>query len=112
MSQRALVRLASPRGGKAELVKLVAYANRLPISRGRQGWRPSVGGLVSALRPALESRGGAWIGWDGGADDIPRRIEGLDVELLPVRLSRREVGGLLPRLREPDPLAAAARLIE
>jgi trehalose 6-phosphate synthase len=51
----------------------------------------SAGGLVSALRPALESREGAWVGWDGGADDIPRRVEGLDVELLPVALSRREV---------------------
>jgi trehalose 6-phosphate synthase len=72
-------------------VPLVAYANRLPVLRGRQGWRLSAGGLVSALRPALESRGGAWVGWDGGADDIPRRVEGLDVELLPVALSRREV---------------------
>jgi len=72
-------------------VRLVAYANRLPVSRGRQGWRPSAGGLVSALRPALESRHGAWVGWDGGAGDLPRRVEGLDIELLPVALSRREV---------------------
>jgi trehalose 6-phosphate synthase len=72
-------------------MRLVAYANRLPVSRGRQGWRPSAGGLVSALRPALESRHGAWVGWDGGAGDLPRRVEGLDVELLPVALSRREV---------------------
>jgi trehalose 6-phosphate synthase len=72
-------------------VRVVAYANRLPVSRGRQGWRPSAGGLVSALRPALESRRGAWVGWDGGAGDLPRRVEGLDVELLPVALSRREV---------------------
>jgi trehalose 6-phosphate synthase len=72
-------------------VQLVAYANRLPVARGRQGWRPSAGGLVSALRPALESRAGAWIGWDGGADELPRRVEGLDVDLLPVALSQREV---------------------
>jgi trehalose 6-phosphate synthase len=72
-------------------MRLVAYANRLPVSRGRQGWRPSAGGLVSALRPALESRQGAWVGWDGGAGDLPRRVEGLDIELLPVALSRREV---------------------
>ncbi len=50
-----------------------------------------MGGLVSALRPALESRQGAWVGWDGGAGDLPRRVEGLDIELLPVALSRREV---------------------
>ncbi len=70
---------------------LVAYANRLPVTRSSQGWRPSAGGLVSALRPALESRGGAWVGWDGGAPELPHRVEGLDVELCPVSLSRREV---------------------
>jgi trehalose 6-phosphate synthase len=78
-------------GGKAERVHVVAYANRLPVARARQRWRPSAGGLVSALRPALESRGGAWVGWDGGAGEVPRRVEGLDVDLLPVALSRREV---------------------
>jgi trehalose 6-phosphate synthase len=72
-------------------VPLIAYANRLPVLRGRQGWRPSAGGLVSALRPALESREGAWVGWDGGAGDLPGRVQGLEVELLPVALSRREV---------------------
>ena len=83
--------MASPSEEKTEGMPLVAYANRLPVARGRQGWRPSVGGLVSALRPALESRDSAWVGWDGGADDIPHRVEGLDVELLPIALSRREV---------------------
>jgi trehalose 6-phosphate synthase len=72
-------------------VPLIAYANRLPVSRGRQGWRASAGGLVSALRPALESREGAWVGWDGGSGDLPRRVQGLEVDLLPVALSRREV---------------------
>src|SRR5919199_4019652 len=70
---------------------VVAYANRLPVSKGRGGWRPSAGGLVSALRPALESHGGSWVGWDGGAPDLPRSVEGLDVDLYPVHLSRREV---------------------
>ena len=50
-----------------------------------------MGGLVSALRPALESQAGAWVGWDGGAPDVPRRVEGLAVDLLPVALGRREV---------------------
>ena len=27
-----------------------------------------VGGLVSCLRPFLESRGGVWMGWDGNSD--------------------------------------------
>jgi alpha,alpha-trehalose-phosphate synthase [UDP-forming] len=72
-------------------VRLVAYANRLPVSKGRQGWRPSAGGLVAALRPALAGRGGAWVGWDGGAADLPRRVGGLDLDLCPVSLSRRQV---------------------
>jgi trehalose 6-phosphate synthase len=70
---------------------VVAYANRLPVARSQRGWAVPPGGLVSALRPALESRDGMWIGWDGGAGDIPRRVAGLDVKLLPVALSRREV---------------------
>ncbi len=69
---------------------LVAFANRLPISKTRHGWRASPGGLVTALKPALESHGGAWVGWDGGSEDVPRRVEGLDVDLHPIALGRRE----------------------
>jgi alpha,alpha-trehalose-phosphate synthase [UDP-forming] len=70
---------------------LIAYANRLPVTKGRSGWRPSTGGLVSALKPALRSCGGTWVGWDGGAPGLPRRVQGLNVELCPVILNRREV---------------------
>ena len=72
---------------------LVALSNRLPVSKTRSGWRPSAGGLVTALKPVLESRGGTWVGWDGGAEDMPPRVPGLDVDLHPVRLSRRDVDG-------------------
>jgi trehalose 6-phosphate synthase len=68
---------------------LVAYANRLPVARSQRGWTVSSGGLVSALRPALEERNGVWVGWDGGGE-IPTRVAGLDIELSPVALSRRE----------------------
>ena len=71
-------------------VDLIAYANRLPVTKGRHGWHPSTGGLVSALRPALQE-GGLWVGWDGGAADLPTRVDGLDITLCPVSLSRREV---------------------
>jgi trehalose 6-phosphate synthase len=77
------------RGGDARPV--VAYANRLPVTKTRAGWRASAGGLVSALRPALEASGGAWVGWDGGAADVPRHVDGLDVDLYPVHLARKEV---------------------
>jgi trehalose 6-phosphate synthase len=69
---------------------LVAFANRLPTAKTRHGWRPSAGGLVTALRPALERRGGAWVGWDGGSSGVPPRVEGLGVKLRPVSLSRRD----------------------
>jgi trehalose 6-phosphate synthase len=70
---------------------VVAFANRLPVARVRGAWRAAAGGLVTALRPALQSRGGSWVGWDGGAADMPRSLPGLDVELYPVHLSRTEV---------------------
>jgi trehalose 6-phosphate synthase len=72
-------------------VQLVALANRLPVLRARGGWHPAAGGLVTALRPALEARGGTWVGWDGGAGDTPGRIPELAIDLRPVALSRREI---------------------
>lgn len=48
---------------------LLVVSNRLPDFRpveGDDGERKrSVGGLVSALEPALRSRGGMWLGWSG-----------------------------------------------
>ena len=70
---------------------VVAFANRLPVTGRRGALRAAAGGLATALRPALESRRSAWVGWDGGIADLPRRVEGLDVDLLPISLSRREI---------------------
>jgi trehalose 6-phosphate synthase len=61
------------------------------VARVRGEWRAAAGGLVTALRPALQSRGGSWVGWDGGAAEMPRTLPGLDVDLYPVHLSRTEV---------------------
>ena len=47
---------------------VIAFANRLPVRRVRSTWRLSDGGLVTALRPAMKSRGGVWVGWDGGIE--------------------------------------------
>lgn len=75
--------------------RLVVVANRLPASRVGHGpgirWERSPGGLVSAMSPVLEDRGGVWIGWDGGAGPAPRpgRVGGVD--LRGVGLSRSEV---------------------
>ena len=46
---------------------------------------------MTALRPALEAAGGSWVGWDGGGEGVPERVPGLAVDLIPVRLTRREV---------------------
>jgi trehalose 6-phosphate synthase/phosphatase len=51
-------------------VRLTVLSNRLPfvLSRAEAGsWtvEPGSGGLVSALRPVLQNRGGQWIGWTG-----------------------------------------------
>ena len=47
---------------------MVVVANRLPINRSKTGeWVSSSGGLVTALVPILQKRGGAWIGWSGDA---------------------------------------------
>jgi trehalose 6-phosphate synthase len=79
---------AAPDG--AQDLPLITFANRLPVRRTRTGWRLSDGGLVAALRPAMASRGGIWVGWDGGTE-TPRQVDGLDFELRPVSLSRRTV---------------------
>jgi trehalose 6-phosphate synthase len=75
---------------------LVIVANRLPVDRvenpdGTLGWRPSPGGLVSALEPVMRANDGTWIGWPGDTDTgcEPFEAEGLD--LVPMTMSREEV---------------------
>ncbi|HWB72499.1 MAG TPA: trehalose-6-phosphate synthase [Egibacteraceae bacterium] len=56
-------------------------------------WQPSTGGLVTALSPVMARREGAWLGWDDGHDDVPERVEGLDIKLLPLSLTEAQVEG-------------------
>jgi trehalose 6-phosphate synthase len=70
---------------------VVAVANRLPVSHGEDGWELSPGGLVSALRPMLETHAGAWVGWDGGLKGMPPDLPGLNVRLQPINLSSAQV---------------------
>ncbi|WP_052668216.1 alpha,alpha-trehalose-phosphate synthase (UDP-forming) [Nitriliruptor alkaliphilus] len=78
---------------------LVVVANRLPVSRatdpadGRLTWQASAGGLVTALRPVVDEVGGAWIGYDDDAAGVPDRVDGLNVDLHAVGLSRAQVRG-------------------
>ncbi|MHB2028893.1 MAG: alpha,alpha-trehalose-phosphate synthase (UDP-forming) [Acidimicrobiales bacterium] len=73
---------------------LVVVANRLPVQHstlsGNDGWRPSPGGLVSALTSVLQSRNGLWIGWSGSSEhrDAPTTYEG--IRLKSVEISDEE----------------------
>ncbi len=77
--------------------RLVVAANRLPfsVSRTARGLetRPSPGGLVAALEPMLQKRGGTWIGWPGveirEKERVPTEADGYHVA--PVLLSESEV---------------------
>ncbi len=64
----------------------VVVASRLPVDRvegpeGEADWRPSPGGLVTALEPVMREAGGVWIGWSGDAGPAPGpfRADGLDL---------------------------------
>jgi alpha,alpha-trehalose-phosphate synthase [UDP-forming] len=74
----------------------VVAACRLPFDLvegpgGESEWRPSPGGLVSALEPVMREADGAWIGWSGAAGDPPDPFEVADMHLVGVGLSADEV---------------------
>ena len=77
-------------------VDFLVIANRLPVDRkvdddGSVSWKSSPGGLVTALEPVMQRKGGAWIGWHGAPDEVvkPFHHDGYDIH--PVPLSAREV---------------------
>ena len=51
---------------------------------------PSPGGLVTALKPVLESNRGAWVGWPGAMDEVaPEDMpapENAGIQMIPVNL--------------------------
>jgi len=62
-------------------MRLVIVSNRLPIivestDTGPQ-IRSSSGGLVSALEPILQQRGGLWIGWPGAVNSDDQAVRDL-----------------------------------
>ena len=75
---------------------LVIVANRLPVDRvveddGSVSWRPSPGGLVTAIAPVMRQNDGAWIGWSGGTDDEIEPFVEDGLSLVPVPLTDVEV---------------------
>ncbi len=76
--------------------RFVVAACRLPVDRfqgpdGEVEWRPSPGGLVSALEPVMRETSGAWIGWTGDAGDAPDPFEVNGMHLVGVGLSADDV---------------------
>ena len=76
---------------------LIIVSNRLPLTfqmgqRGLEGQR-SAGGLVSALEPVLQRRGGKWIGWAGtqATREVRSRLQEGPYEMLAVDLAESEV---------------------
>ena len=75
---------------------LVIVANRLPVDRvvdddGSVDYRPSPGGLVTALEPVMRANDGAWVGWSGGTDEASEAFEEDGLTLVPVPLSADEI---------------------
>ena len=75
----------------------VVVANRLPLDRitepdGSVDWRPSPGGLVTALEPVLQHNQGTWVGWSGAPDEKLDPFEADSMQLVPVSLTAEEVG--------------------
>jgi trehalose 6-phosphate synthase len=72
--------------------KFVVVANRLPVDRvSGDEWRPSPGGLVTALEPVLRRHEGVWIGWPGDAMDDYQPFEVNGLQVIPIEIGRREV---------------------
>src|SRR3984957_12989784 len=74
----------------------VVVASRLPVDRvedtdGQPSWRPSPGGLVTALEPVMREAGGVWIGWSGDAGPGPGPFEANGLALVGMGLSAEEV---------------------
>jgi alpha,alpha-trehalose-phosphate synthase [UDP-forming] len=74
----------------------VVVACRLPVDHveapgGGIQWRPSPGGLVSALEPVMRHAKGVWVGWPGAPDEAPGAFEAGGLRLVGVGLSGDEV---------------------
>ncbi len=59
---------------------------------GQVEWKPSPGGLVTAMEPVMKGREGAWVGWTGEpGGHPPEPFAANDMWLQPIALSEAEV---------------------
>jgi trehalose 6-phosphate synthase len=74
----------------------VVVSNRLPVDRvtgadGVDQWKPSPGGLVTALEPIMRQADGAWVGWGGQPDLELQPFEADGIHIIPLALSADEI---------------------
>ncbi|PIF03042.1 MAG: trehalose-6-phosphate synthase [Propionibacterium sp.] len=74
----------------------IVVANRLPVDRiiepdGKTTWRTSPGGLVTALEPVMQQRGGAWVGWHGAPDEVVEPFAHDGFTVVPIELTSADV---------------------
>jgi trehalose 6-phosphate synthase len=77
---------------------LVIVANRLPVDRveqpdGTSAWRPSPGGLVSAIEPVMRTNRGVWMGWPGGTEQDLEPFEDDGLEMYPMSMTAEQIEG-------------------
>jgi alpha,alpha-trehalose-phosphate synthase [UDP-forming] len=91
-----LTRVAGSNAAGAGRHDFVVVASRLPVDRvegpdGEDSWRPSPGGLVTALEPIMREADGVWVGWSGDAGPAPGAFEANGLDLVGVGLSAEQV---------------------
>jgi trehalose 6-phosphate synthase len=77
---------------------LVIVANRLPVDRVEQPdgtftWRPSPGGLVTAIEPVMRANDGVWLGWPGGTEQDLEPFEDDGLALCPMSMTSEDIEG-------------------
>ena len=85
-----------PDDAQAGNYHFIVVANRLPVDRiakrgGGVQWRPSPGGLVTALGPVMQKADGAWIGWSGAPGAAIQPFDESGMRLVSVGLSAEEI---------------------
>ncbi|MFT4030360.1 MAG: alpha,alpha-trehalose-phosphate synthase (UDP-forming) [Protaetiibacter sp.] len=79
-----------------ESYSFVVVSNRLPVDRvvdeaGSASWKPSPGGLVTALEPVMRAADGAWVGWAGQPDLELEPFDNDGIRIVPVSLSASDL---------------------
>jgi trehalose 6-phosphate synthase len=74
--------------------RLVVVSHRLPLPQG-DSQSLGAGGLVTGLLPAIQARGGMWLGWSGEVNDSPgvRTLHEAGIDLVAIDLTPEALEG-------------------